>query len=126
VTNGRGEFRPRQTRQLPRAVSKLSKLLIVTDTHSSKPGEIYMCTFGGRIRQICLRGLQVVRFSVPCNGTLWGDGLQGYRYCVDCYMRQMDLHAFSRVKDSAAVPLWEEFSSDTFDVQLERLLSAWG
>ena len=73
-----------------------------------------MYTTGGRIRHNCLRGLQVGRFSVPRNGTLWGDGPQGYRYCVDCYMRQMDLHAFSRVKDSAAVPLWEGFSSDTF------------
>ena len=50
---------------------------VVTDTHGSKPGEIYMYTFGGRIRQICLRGLQVGRFSVLCNGNLWGDGPQG-------------------------------------------------
>ena len=86
-----------------------------------------MYTFGGRIRQICLRGLQVGRFSVLCNGTLWGDGPQGYRYCVDCCMRQMDLHDFSRVKDSAAVPLWEGFSSDTFRCTVrKRLFSAWG
>ena len=62
-----------------------------------------MYTFGGRIRQNCLRGLQVGRFSVLCNGNLCGDGPQVYRHCVDCCMRQMDLHAFSRVKDSAAV-----------------------
>ena len=41
-------------------------------------------------------------------------------------MRQMDLHAFSRVKDSAAVLWWEGFSQTPFDVQLERLFSAWG
>jgi hypothetical protein len=50
--------------------------VVVTDIHGSKPGEIYMYTFGGRIRHNCLRGLQVGRFSVPCNGTRGVMGLK--------------------------------------------------